>query len=272
MLEYLGSGKNAKIYKAELDDGTIVAIKQNSFLYNNRRVEKFNSECSILKSLSHTNVVDYLFRQDHLLCTEIMDGDLSIEYYHPYFNSHACILDIARGVNYIHTIDTPIIHRDLKVENMLVIKEGGVVRQTKIGDFGYAVIARPSINDQMPVFLDVDKTGTPLYMACEIVEPEEKEMITYSTASDMWAFGIICWHLLTKGFIYPHITTIRGYRNYIVNGGRANFQGTHGDKKLFEMIERCWNQDQFLRPTALDFVKYFDGKINTIATETPQLE
>jgi serine/threonine protein kinase len=187
---------------------------------------------------------------ENVLYTELMDGDLNWEQYHPYFDSKKCILDIARGIHYIHTQTPMIIHRDIKIDNMMVKKEGGVVTQTKLGDFGFAVVCPDGY------YIDYDKTGTPHYMAYEIVEPNFGEKVYYTPASDMWAFGIVCWHIFAKKPIYPSVTTCIGYRRYIINGYRENFDGIKGDKILFDMIQRCWYEDVTSRPKAIDFIEY----------------
>ncbi len=245
---YINQGRYAKIYNTVFEDGTVLAVKENMYTSDIKRSYRFEQECIILKSLNHPNIIKYMGHCRTELHLELMDGDLSVEYLHPYFDSNKCMLDIAMGLNYIHTLPIAIIHRDIKIDNMLVKKTRGLVSHTVIGDFGFAVVSN--------YYMDYNKTGTPIYMAYEIIQPSSSELIHYTTAADMWAFGILCWHLLVKRSIYPDITTLSQYRDFIVQGHRANFIGISGDVKLFDMIKQCWKQDPAIRPKASDFINY----------------
>ena len=69
---------------------------------------------------------------------------------------HQMALDIARGMSYLHSLQPPILHRDLKALNLLVDKSFNV----KVADFG---IARPRVDDTMTF------CGTPKWTAPEVL-------------------------------------------------------------------------------------------------------
>lgn len=253
VISYINQGRYAGIFSATLEDGTLIAVKQNKSYQNAVKVAYFKQECKIMKSLNHPNINKYIGEYWDELQLELMDGDLAVEYFHPYFDNKKCMLDIAMGLNYIHTLEIPIIHRDIKIENMLVKKIGGVVERTVIADFGFAVVSN--------LYSDINRTGTPIYMAYEIIKPVRPELIYYTTATDMWAFGILCWHLITKKSIYPGISTLKEYRDLIIRNDRADFSEINGDKKLFNMIEQCWKVDPTVRPKAYDFINYLNMPI-----------
>lgn len=255
IVEYIGKGMNAKIYRGHLRDGTYIAVKQNLYPSNSKRTTRFDNECLILKSMDHPNIVGYVNSIRNLLLIELMDGDLSMEILHPYFDVKKCILDIARGLDYLHNMNPLIIHRDIKVENMMVSKTNGIVNQTKIGDFGFAVVCPEGY------LTSYSKTGTPIYMAHEIVSPFHGDKIYYTPASDIWAFGILCWHILTKKIAYSFIRNCEEYRRYIMDGNRESFKDVKGDKKLFDLIEKCWYEDVTSRPIASDFINLLECKL-----------
>jgi polo-like kinase 1 len=93
------------------------------------------------------------------------------------------MLDVFEGVRYLHSNN--ILHRDLKVQNLLLDAEYRV----KIGDFGLAVI------------LDTDNdfgvhgvSGTPNYLAPEVIQSSRYKK--YSYQADIWSCGIIMYKLL----------------------------------------------------------------------------
>ena len=83
-------------------------------------------------------------------------------------------LDIARGMSYLHSLQPPILHRDLKALNLLVDNSFNV----KVADFG---IARPRVDDTMTF------CGTPKWTA-----PEVLRMNSYSEKADVFSFGVVC--------------------------------------------------------------------------------
>ncbi|XP_026429682.1 serine/threonine-protein kinase STY46-like isoform X1 [Papaver somniferum] len=91
-------------------------------------------------------------------------------------------LDIARGMNYLHRHNPPIIHRDLKSSNLLVDKNWSV----KVGDFGHSRLKHAT-------FLTTSTThGTPQWMAPEVIRNEPAD-----EKSDVYSFGVILWELAT---------------------------------------------------------------------------
>lgn len=89
-------------------------------------------------------------------------------------------LEIARGMNYLHSFQPPIIHRDLKSLNVLIDEH----LRAKIGDFGWT---RPKA-DKMTA-----KIGTFQWMAPEVITSE-----SYSEKADVYSFGIILWEIATR--------------------------------------------------------------------------
>lgn len=116
------------------------------------------------------NLKDYIAR-----------NELSIE------EREAIITQIAHSISFLHT--NFIVHRDLKMENILVDASFSPI-QTKIIDFGLSKVF--TINENMS-----EKYGTLLYLPPEIVLNNR-----YSYKIDLWLFGIITYTILNKG-VHP---------------------------------------------------------------------
>lgn len=99
------------------------------------------------------------------------------------------IKQILRGLNTLHTANPPIIHRDLKLNNVLLSFNacGDII--IKISDFGFAKEVTTGISD-------IDIAGTRPYMAPELFNK------SVSTRSDVYAVGVMFYQLLTNHYPY----------------------------------------------------------------------
>ena len=92
---------------------------------------------------------------------------------------------IIQGLKYLHEREPPIIHRDLKSDNVFITGSTGSV---KIGDYGLATIKRQTFANTV--------AGTPEFMPPEMYEGEYDEKV------DIYAFGMIMLELVTSEYPY----------------------------------------------------------------------
>lgn len=259
MNELRGKGKYSHVYSFLLN-GVLVAMKQ---FHVDVKKEVFDKECDILQSLNHPNILKYIDRTIHVLFTELLNGNLE-DFMPPKStcikNKKSILLDIAKGLDYIHSLKNPIIHRDIKPANIFIRTNTQHSLQAIIGDFGFAVIC-PSHDHN---FFTTFKVGSPIYMAHEIVSrPTIDTNIEYTSAVDIWSFAVVCWELITEDDPYNSFNNLYKFTQYIINGGHlsfdnyCNFNGFDivDDKKLFDLIEQCWNPDPSQRPSAKKFIE-----------------
>ena len=184
-------------------------------------IDKFAEECRLMAEVKHPNIVQFmgiciLEGGDHpMLVMEYLD--MSLDYFLQARQGHIplslkyhILLDIDRGLLYLHTHDPIIIHRDVTSRNILL---NNASLHAKIADLGNALMTDPAhlINtlSKMP--------GTALYM------PPEASMGTkpvYDASLDMFSYGHLALYvaveefpsdLLPATYMDPETEKMKGY-------------------------------------------------------------
>ncbi|XP_068319390.1 G-type lectin S-receptor-like serine/threonine-protein kinase RKS1 [Pyrus communis] len=193
----LGQGGFGTVYKGQLPNGQIIAVKRLSRT-SGQGVEEFKNEVALIARLQHRNLVKLLGccikGEERILVLEHLPNK-SLDYF-LFDHRRRSLLDwdkrfeiingVARGILYLHQDSrVRIIHRDLKTSNILLDAE----MNPKISDFGMARILH---GDQLQ-----DKTnrivGTYGYMS-----PEYAVFGRFSTKSDVFSFGIILLEIVSS--------------------------------------------------------------------------
>jgi eukaryotic-like serine/threonine-protein kinase len=195
----LGRGGMGIVYLARRDDGqydqqvAIKLVQTNPDAVEVRR--RFAAERQILASLRHRGIAQLLDAgvtdgQRPFLVMEYVDGVPITEYCdHRALGVGARVRlfrDVCAAVHFAH--QNLIIHRDIKPGNILVSPEGGV----KLLDFGIAKLLDPALATTGDVTRTELRVMTPEYASPEQVRGE-----TVTTASDVYALGIVLYELLS---------------------------------------------------------------------------
>ncbi|OVA08444.1 Protein kinase domain [Macleaya cordata] len=241
--ERIGLGSYGEVYRADWN-GTEVAVKK--FLDQDLcgdALEQFRCEIRIMLRLRHPNVVLFMgavTRPPNLsILTEFLPrGSLYRLLHRP--NIHLdekrrlrMALDVAKGMNYLHTSHPTIVHRDLKSPNLLVDKNWVV----KVCDFGLSRLKHHT-------FLSSKSTaGTPEWMAPEVLRNEPS-----NEKCDVYSFGVILWELATLRMPWSGMNPMQ-----VV--GAVGFQNRRleipeeVDPAVAQIICDCWQSDPNLRPS-----------------------
>lgn len=180
-------------------------------------------EVQIMRKLHHENIVKYGGMFNEATALYIVMQHLSGGSLHGMVRSHPkgklpesaakkLFYDVVKGVNYLHS--QSIVHRDLKLENMLLDEKGAsrmllrsalpaargagerakglllnfflfLSGRVRLIDFGFATLLKPGVKCRMAC-------GTPSYMPPEILKKGEYE----GTAADMWSLGVVLYAML----------------------------------------------------------------------------
>jgi serine/threonine protein kinase len=192
ILAPIGAGGMGEVYRArDLRVNREVAVKRSSSQFT----ERFSSETRTIAALNHTNICHlYDVGPDYLVMEyvegETLAGPLPIEEALP------ILYQLIDGIEAAH--EKNIIHRDLKPANIKITADGIV----KILDFGLAKALEeprdrePSLENSPTVTMGATKAGTVLGTAA-YMSPEQAKGKSADKRSDIWAFGVIVYELLT---------------------------------------------------------------------------
>eukprot|EP00879_Flechtneria_rotunda_P007398 GHRR01007760.1.p1 GENE.GHRR01007760.1~~GHRR01007760.1.p1 ORF type:complete len:799 (+),score=316.22 GHRR01007760.1:393-2789(+) len=189
----IGIGSYGEVYKG-IWRGTEVAVKK--FLEQNlspQLVQEFKDEVDIMARLRHPNVVLFMgaiMQANQLaIVTQFIPrgslfrllhrskGDLDPR------RRLQMALDIARGMNYLHSSQPAIVHRDLKSPNLLVDRDWTV----KVCDFGLSRVKSATF------LTSRSHGGTPEWMAPEILRNEPSD-----EKADVYSYGVVLYELVTN--------------------------------------------------------------------------
>ncbi|XP_011022433.1 PREDICTED: serine/threonine-protein kinase WNK8 isoform X3 [Populus euphratica] len=198
--EFLGKGAFKTVYKAfDEVDGIEVAWNQvniEDVLQSSQQLERLYSEVHLLKSLKHENIIKFYssWVDDKNKTINIITELFTSGSMRQFRKKHKAVdmkaiknwaRQILRGLHYLHTHSPPIIHRDLKCDNIFV---NGNTGEVKIGDLGLAIVM------QQPIARSV--IGTPEFMAPELYEEEYNELV------DIYSFGMCMLEMVTCEYPY----------------------------------------------------------------------
>ncbi|XP_076956926.1 calmodulin-binding receptor-like cytoplasmic kinase 2 [Bidens hawaiensis] len=195
----IGQGGFGTVYKGQLQDGTLVAIKRaKKSMYDKNLGGEFLSEVQALSKVEHLNLVKcygYVQHGDEriIVVEYVANGTLRehLECFKGNVLSLASRLDIAidvaHAITYLHTYtDHPIIHRDIKSSNILLTDK----LRAKVADFGFARLAADAESGQTHVSTQVK--GTAGYL-----DPEYLKTYQLTEKSDVYSFGILLVEIVT---------------------------------------------------------------------------
>ncbi|KAJ4890150.1 putative serine/threonine-protein kinase WNK5 [Raphanus sativus] len=199
--EVLGKGAMKTVYKA-FDQvlGMEVAwnqVKLNDIFRSHEALQRLYSEVHLLKNLNHDSIIRYctswidVTRRTFNFITELFTSGTLREYRRKYQKVDIRAVkswsrQILNGLAYMHGHDPPVIHRDLKCDNIFV---NGHLGQVKIGDLGLAAVLRESQQAHSVI-------GTPEFMAPELYDEEYNQLV------DIYSFGMCVLEMLTGEYPY----------------------------------------------------------------------
>ncbi|XP_044049790.1 serine/threonine-protein kinase WNK1-like isoform X2 [Siniperca chuatsi] len=250
----IGRGSFKTVYKG-LDTETTVEVAwcelQDRKLSKSER-QRFKEEAGMLKGLQHPNIVRFYDswegpskgRKCIVLVTELMTSGTLKTYLKRFKVMKIKVLrswcrQILKGLHFLHTRAPPIIHRDLKCDNIFITGPTGSV---KIGDLGLATLKRTSFAKSV--------IGTPEFMAPEMYEEK------YDESVDVYAFGMCMLEMATSEYPYSECQNAAQIYRRVTSGVKPGSFDKVAIPEVKEIIEGCIRQNKDERYSIKDLLNH----------------
>lgn len=257
LIKLIGEGTTSTVYEGRLR-GCTVAVKeirvhpcQDSF--DVAIIQSVQRELRVLSRVQHPNILRFVG-----LVVESMPLRLVLEYcaggslFELLHNSWdipltwkqrtKVLLDTSTACDYLHEFDPPIVHRDLKSLNLMLLERIGhqfVMPHVKLADFGFARIQEPAMTQGV---------GTKHWMAPEVLAGTE-----YTEKADVFSFAMVAYEVVCRQVPWERLdpTTVARLTK---EGKRPDLQDESVVPKevpagMIELITQCWDQHPEGRPS-----------------------
>ncbi|XP_020902227.1 ephrin type-B receptor 1-B [Exaiptasia diaphana] len=259
----IGGGEFADVYKGTLSKTSIseiVAVKILKPGSSTKNKEDFILEASIMGQFKHPNVIELkgvvTRSPDHpmMIVTEFMENG-SLDHFLKKLDGKLSVLQqvgicrgVASGMEYLSEMN--FIHRDLAARNILVADN----MASKISDFGLS----RELEDNPDSEYQTQGGKIPIRWTA----PEAIRYRKFSSASDVWSYGILVWEIMSFGE-RPYWE----WDNFEVMGrvdqGYRLPAPMNCPKTIHNIMLDCWEKDKNNRPKFSDIVKQLDELIRS---------
>mmetsp|Transcript_53260 Transcript_53260/g.129376 ORF Transcript_53260/g.129376 Transcript_53260/m.129376 type:complete len:893 (-) Transcript_53260:1106-3784(-) len=255
--EKLGSGASKDVYKAyDTQEGIEVAwnVVHLAGVPKQER-NRIVNEVRLLERLHHQNIISFhgswvnRERQQVNFVTEILSSGTLKSFVNRvqvirWKIAKRWAVQILKGLEYLHSQEPPVIHRDLKCENIFINGTSGDLR---IGDLGLSTVHR---NGKVLSVL-----GTPEFMA-----PDMYDETPYDEKVDIYAFGMCLLEMFTKEIPYRECNNPAQIYKKVMRGAPPDclkrLRSTHA-KEFIELCLGYRDEDgKYVRPSATELLAH----------------
>ncbi|XP_056260035.1 ephrin type-A receptor 2a [Seriola aureovittata] len=272
----IGVGEFGEVFrgvmKAPGRSEVAVAIKTLKPGYSEKQRQDFLSEASIMGQFSHPNIIrleGVVTKFKHaMIVTEYMENGALDTYLKdrdgeiPVYQLVGMLRGIAAGMKYLS--DMSYVHRDLAARNVLVNSN----LECKVSDFGLSRV------------LEDDAEGTYTTRGGKIpirwTAPEAIAYRKFTSASDVWSFGIVMWEVMAFGE-RPYWDMSNHEVMKAINEAFRLPAPMDCPSAIYQLMLQCWQQDRSKRPRFSDIVNILDKllrspeSLKTIADFDPRV-
>ncbi|XP_006775985.1 PREDICTED: serine/threonine-protein kinase TNNI3K [Myotis davidii] len=265
--EIIGSGSFGKVYKGRCRN-KIVAIKRyraNTYC-SKSDVDMFCREVSILCRLNHPCVIQFVGAclndpSQFAIVTQYISGGSLFSLLHEQkrildLQSKLVIaVDVAKGMEYLHNLTQPIIHRDLNSHNILLYEDGHAV----VADFGESRFLQSLDEDNM-----TKQPGNLRWMAPEVFT----QCTRYTIKADVFSYALCLWELLTGEIPFAHLKPAAAAADMAYHHIRPPI-GYSIPKPISSLLMRGWNACPEGRPEFSEVVTKLEECLCNIELMSP---
>ena len=283
----LGQGASGVVFQATFK-GEEVAVKELNFTENDIHklrsvVKEFKAEVEIMSKLTHLNLVQikgyctsgigYKFK----VVLELISGGTlydKLQDYERSFDPKELLqyaLDVAMGMEYLHSFEPPILHRDLKSLNIMVGKTDNDEDILKITDFGLARMK--GVDGDMKTQV-MTQAGTPYWQAPEVLRGAH-----YNESADVYSTAVVFYEIWARKVPYKGLSPMEASVQVTMKSGdgegefmRPNLEADSikvaQPCPIIDLVKKMWDDDPKLRPT---FFQICDSIVKTAKDMEPSI-
>lgn len=247
----IGEGSTANVFLGKLR-GVVVAVKEIRVLSDETDpvITAVQRELRVLTNVSHPNIVRFvgLVMETFPLriVLEFCGGGSLFELLHNNWEVPISVKqrlkmlhDTSLAGEYLHSFSPPIIHRDLKSLNLLLlelVRDDVVVPHVKLMDFGFARLEERAMTQGV---------GTKHWMS-----PEVLKSTLYTIKADVFSFAMLGYEVACRHVPFEQLDAHSAARE-TMKGNRPDFDDVSEDvpPDLIKIIQDCWAQDPEARPS-----------------------
>ncbi|KAL5011108.1 hypothetical protein ScPMuIL_013413 [Solemya velum] len=269
LANFLGSGAFGEVFEGVAQNirsdepDTPVAVKTLRKSASENEKEEFLKEALLMSNFKHEHILQLLGvcldNDPQFIILELMGGGDLLTFLRncrqsnvnsPNLNPPDLVkicVHVARGCEYLE--DMHFVHRDLAARNCLVSSKDPAEMVVKIGDFG---LARDIYKQDY-----YRKEGEGL-LPVRWMSPESLVDGVFTTESDIWAFGVLMWEVVTFGQQpYPARTNIE-VLHFVRSGGRLD-RPESCPEELYQLMCKCWSYASEDRPAFSYFLQQLEN-------------
>ena len=236
----IAQGAFGQIFRGKWRETTVAIKLLKKNLMKEETIKDFLNECYAMESLRHPNIVMFMGA-----CTKFPNLAIVLEYcpnkslWSLLQNKNIILhwedrrrlaIDMAKGMNYLHSFAVPVLHRDLKSLNILIDDS----YRPKIADFGWTRLKAEKMTE---------KIGTFQWMAPEVLKTS-----TYTEKADVFSFAIILWEMAAREPPFKNINAIQVAKMVLLKDLRPTIP-KDTPPQFASLMKRCWDRNPALRPS-----------------------
>ena len=243
----IGQGGFARVYHCKLDGQGAVCKSINAEKLDDEATYLLMNECTIWSKLAHKNIVTFYGMATTstamwLLCELLPEGSLLDKHERLRKAGAAAptqqlLVDrmhqVASGMSYLHGLEPPVLHRDLKSANILMTDDGA---RLAIADFGLARY-RESGREKMTA-----ETGSYRWMAPEGIRHEK-----YDERCDVYSWAVLGWEMVTYRVPFEKLMPVQAAFAVAKEAKRPDMPDSC-PSPVRALIESAWHQEAGKRP------------------------